>query len=373
MRLRKIEIKNFRNIENLEITPCDNINVIYGDNAQGKTNIIESIWLFTGNQSFRGSKKQEMIKFDCNESSININFEDSKREQKANIILANKNTVKLNNVELASLSELNGNFYCVVFSPSHLSFIKDGPKNRRRFIDIAISQIKPQYKNYLNTYEKLLKQRNALLKTSEKYVHLKNDIDVWDLQIAKIGTIISIYRNDYINKLLFLAKDIYKNLSSKRESFDIKYISTVFNNVEEIKVYEDNQVNIYYQKLKQTFEYDVRQGYTTCGIHSDDIDIYIDELLVKTYGSQGQQRSSVITLKLSEALLLKRVTGENPIMLLDDVMSELDESRQDYILNHVKDMQVFITCCDVTNTINLKKGKIFRICKGSINQVNEII
>ncbi len=275
-------------------------------------------------------------------------------------------------MELKSQSELSGNFYAVAFSPSDLSFIKEGPKNRRKFIDMAISQIKPQYKNYLVTYDKLIEQRNALLKSASLYTKLRQDIDVWDIQLSKIGTIISIYRNDYIKKLLAVAKEIYQGLSSKREEFSIKYISTIYDEIEKINVYDDIQVECYYQKLKETFENDVKQGYTTCGIHRDDLEVYIDGHLAKLFGSQGQQRSSVITIKLSEACLLKRITGENPIILLDDVMSELDEKRQDYILNHVKEMQVFITCCDVTNTIRLKKGRLFHIEKGNIIDVKEI-
>lgn len=366
MKLNKLNLENFRNIKKLEINPCDNINVIYGENAQGKTNIIESIWLFTGNNSFRGSKLNEFISFNCDYSKLFIEFEDKKRKQKAQMIFSNKKKIKLNNVELKSQVELNGNFYAIAFSPTDLSLIKDGPKNRRRFLDIAISQINPQYKNYLNTYDKLVEQRNALLKKTNTYKNLKNDIDIWDIQLSKIGTIISIYRNDYIKKIIPITENIYSGLSSQREQFSIKYISTIYEEIENITVYDDVQVEYYYKKLKSSFETDISNGCTTCGIHRDDIEIYIDGHLVKTYGSQGQQRSSVITLKLSEAGLLKKITGENPIILLDDVMSELDEKRQDYILNHVKNMQVFITCCDVTNTIRLKKGNIFRIKNGEI-------
>lgn len=372
MKLNKLKLENFRNIQKLEMNPCDNINVIYGENAQGKTNIIESIWLFTGNNSFRGSKLNELISFNCDYAKLFIEFEDKKRKQIADMIFSNKKKIKLNNVELKSQAELNGTFYAVVFSPTDLSLIKDGPKNRRRFLDIAISQINPQYKNYLNTYDKLVEQRNALLKKTNTYKNLKNDIDIWDIQLSKIGTIISIYRNDYIKKIIPITKNIYNGLSSQREDFLLKYVSTIYEKIENITVYNDVQVEHYYNKLKSTFENDISNGCTTCGIHRDDIEIYIDGYLVKTYGSQGQQRSSVITLKLSEAGLLKKITGENPIILLDDVMSELDEKRQDYILNHVKNMQVFITCCDVTNTIRLKKGNIFKIKNGEIIEFNSL-
>lgn len=366
MKLDKIELKNYRNIENMEINPCEGINVFYGDNAQGKTNLIEAIWLFTGNNSFRGSKASELIMFEKEAASLSIEFCDKERLQKAKILLSQKKKIILNGVELKSMAELNGCFYAVVFSPAHLSLIKDGPKNRRRFIDIAVSQIKPQYEEYLQRYEKLIEQRNALLKNSGSYDNLAENIDVWDMQLAKIGTIISIYRSDYVQKLEILAKKAYEGLSSCRESFYTEYVSTVFDEIKQLKSYDDNVVNLYYKKLKESFQSDLKQGYTTVGIHRDDLDVFIDEKSVKIYGSQGQQRSSIIALKIAEAELLRRVTGENPIMLLDDVMSELDEKRQDYILNHVLSMQVFITCCDVSNTLRLKEGKIFHIEGGRV-------
>lgn len=375
MNLTSLTLNSYRNINQISISPSDFINVIYGDNAQGKTNIIEAIWLFTGNASFRGARYQEMISFNKKKAGIEIRFKDEKREQKASILLLNEGSltkrIRLNNVEVKRFSELTGNFFAVVFSPTHLSLVTDGPKNRRNFLDAAISQIKPQYKEYLSTYEKLLSQRNSLLKSN--FSNLEQQLDIWNIQIAKAGTIISIYRNDYIKKLTEICKKYYKGLSSQKEEFDIKYISTIYDNIDEITSYNDAAIDIYYQKLKQNFEVDIKNGFTTSGIQRDDIELLVNKLEVKTYGSQGQQRSSVITLKLGEANLLKKVTGENPVMLLDDVMSELDEKRQDYILNHVADMQVFITCCDKENIKKLKKGKVFKIEDGSVIEKEEIL
>lgn len=375
MNLTSLTLNSYRNINQISISPSDFINVIYGDNAQGKTNIIEAIWLFTGNASFRGARYQEMISFNKKKAGIEIRFKDEKREQKASIVLLNEGSltkrIRLNNVEVKRFSELTGNFFAVVFSPTHLSLVTDGPKNRRNFLDAAISQIKPQYKEYLSTYEKLLSQRNSLLKSN--FSNLEQQLDIWNIQIAKAGTIISIYRNDYIKKLTEICKKYYKGLSSQKEEFDIKYISTIYDNIDEITSYNDAAIDIYYQKLKQNFEVDIKNGFTTSGIQRDDIELLVNKLEVKTYGSQGQQRSSVITLKLGEANLLKKVTGENPVMLLDDVMSELDEKRQDYILNHVADMQVFITCCDKENIKKLKKGKVYKIEGGSVIEKEEIL
>lgn len=373
MILKELAAENYRNLSDLKINACENINVIYGENAQGKTNIIEAIWLFTGNKSFRGANIQELIMFEKEKSSISINFADSKRTQNAIIKLAPKKKIILNSVELKGQAELNGEFLSVVFSPTHLSLVKDGPKNRRKFIDIAISQIKPQYKSYLHSYEKLIDQRNALLRLNSRYCNLKNDIDVWDIQIAKIGTIISIYRNDYIKKLSQIVENIYCGISSDKEKLQINYNSTVFKNIDEqaLKIYDEEKVEVYYNALKEAFENDVKRGSSSVGVHRDDLDIFTNSHSTRLYGSQGQQRSAIIALKMGEAELLKKVTGEKPIMLLDDVMSELDEKRQDYILNHVKDMQVFITCCDFINTLRLQQGRLFKIENGMIKKVSD--
>lgn len=372
MKLHEIELANFRNIASLTLLPGGGINVIYGDNAQGKTNLMEAVWLFTGNSSFRGAKTGELIRFEQEESRLAIRFSDRQREQKASLALGTANgslrrKILLNGVELKTAAELNGSFYAVVFSPSHLSLIQDGPKYRRRFLDIAIAEIKPQYETHLTQYEKLVEQRNALLKNACLYPDLEANIDVWDLQLARAGTILSLYRGDYVRRLRSIAAEIYQGLSSARERFDVRYESTVFGGeIDAVTAYEERWVDAYYNRLKAEFSADVKQGFTGLGPHRDDLELLVDGIPVKTYGSQGQQRSSVIALKLSEAKLLQKVTGEDPVMLLDDVMSELDVSRQSYILNHLKGMQVFITCCDPSNAMRLETGRIFRMEQGRL-------
>lgn len=210
------------------------------------------------------------------------------------------------------------------------------------------------------------------MKNYRNYSNLRENIEIWDYQLAKIGTIITIYRNDYVNKLIPIVNKIYSGLSSNRENFEIAYASTVFEDVKKITSYEDLFLEEYKSALSKSFEEDLKQGFTTVGIHRDDLILEIDKKDVRAFGSQGQQRSSVIALKMGEAKLLKLATNEEPIILLDDVMSELDESRQDYILNHVKNMQVFITCCDISNTLKLKKGRVFRIENGKVKEIKEV-
>lgn len=364
MKVDNLTLMNYRNIRNMDLCPCPTMNLIYGDNAQGKTNLMEAIWLFTGHTSFRGARTSELVAFHEKSSHLTLSFSDKQRTQKAELFVGEKRKILLNHIELKTLSELNGNFYSVVFSPSHLSLIKDGPKARRKFIDIAISQIKPQYQNYLSLYEKIIEQRNALLKNSKYYFNLKKEIDIWDLQLAKAGTILSIYRNDYINKLTKIVGKIYQGFCKKKEELSIAYESSIFDDKSCIDTYDEKTISLYYQRLKKEYELDSKQGFTGVGVHRDDLSILVGNHPVKIYGSQGQQRSSVIALKLGEAELLKKVAGESPIMLLDDVMSELDLTRQDYIMNHLQDMQVFITCCDIADTMKLKAGSIFKIEEG---------
>lgn len=370
-----MKIEGFRNISALSLSPCETVNIFYGDNAQGKTNLIEAIWLFSGSPSFRGAKNAELIRFDEDFSRLCCDFSTEKRTEKIEITMSRDNRprkISLNGVPLATSSELTGSFYCVVFSPVHLSLIKDGPKNRRKFLDTAISQITPQYKNYLSIYEQALLQRNALLKRSNGFRNFSDTLEVWDRQLAKTGTILSIYRSDYVKKLSALAQKIYDGLSNSKEKLSISYISTAFPDFFDIKEYDESAVSAYLLSMKEKQSGDIALGFTQIGPHKDDLEVFINDKSARAFGSQGQQRSAAIALKLAEAELLKRVTKENPIMLLDDVMSELDIRRQDYILNHVKNLQVFITCCDVVNTKGLQKGKIFKIKDGELISQAEI-
>lgn len=369
MKLTSLQLKHFRNIAELTLCPGDHINIIYGDNAQGKTNLIEAIWLFTGNQSFRGSKVSELIAFEQPGAEARIVFEDVEREQTAVLKIGAKREILLNQVPLKKKGDLAGHFYCVIFSPDDLDFVKGSPRIRRKFLDEAIAQITPQYLDYLDQYEKTLEQRNALLKDLYKQPYLRDTLDIWDLQLAKLGTILSIYRRDYVEKLSVLASSIYSGLSSGKEDFSVRYQSSAFELAPER--YEDAAITTYFEALQQGLSQDMRQGFTGTGIHRDDVEVCIGGLYAKTYGSQGQQRSAILTLKLAEANLLQKVTGELPIILLDDVMSELDAKRQDYILNHVRDGQVFITCCDSINTMRLNNGRVFHIEEGTLADVTE--
>jgi len=372
LKLTQLAFQNFRNLSDLTIVPGEHVNIIYGDNAQGKTNILEAIWLFTGNHSFRGAKPSEFLTFGADRASLSVSFEDRARTQQMKMILGKKRGFFLNGVPLKKQAEFAGHFYGVIFSPDDLELVKGVPAKRRRFLDDAITELRPQYRDYLEKYEKVLEQRNMLLKTLYKTPSLKDTLFIWDEQLAKLGTILHIYRMDYIKKLQLVMKKSYEGMTGDHD-FEIFYRSTVFETPETVQSYEDHFLEAYKQKLSAALEQDLQFRYTTVGIHRDDLEFQLHGLPVKNYGSQGQQRSTVLLLKLAEAELLEKITGEAPVILLDDVMSELDANRQHYILNHVKQKQVFITCCDIYNTFRLEEGKIFQIQNGALLSETAIV
>ncbi len=362
MTVSSVKIKNFRNISDLSFTADNGVNVIYGENAQGKTNILESIWLFTGCKSFRGAKDNELIKFGEEFSKINLAFCDNLREKKSEIIIADKKkSAFLNGVSLRSTAELIGSFYAVIFSPVHLSLIKDGPSARRKFLDTALCQLKPSYAEHLAGYKRALIQRNALLKDLHLNSELYDMLDTWDDQLARYSACVIKERIQYIDLLSKYSKDIYSGISENKESFSVFYSKNIDKDFSVKDIYLSEIEN-----LKNTRKEDIISKTTTVGPHRDDLEILINNVSARSFGSQGQQRSCALALKLGESEIIKKVTGETPVALLDDVMSELDEKRQDYVLNHINDRQVFLTCCDPSQVLRLCGGKSFLIKGGEI-------
>ena len=364
MKINSVKLNNFRNISSMELHATDGVNVIYGENAQGKTNILEAIWLFTGCKSFRGSKDAEFIKFNEEISKINLDFSDNVRNKKSEIIIGNKKkNVSLNGVSLRSSSELIGSFYAVIFSPSHLSLIKDGPSGRRRFLDTALCQLKPSYAEHLAGYRRALLQRNALLKDLHLSPQLYDILDSWDDQLARYSASVISERLKYIEILSQYSKQIYAGISENKESFSVTYSR---NDITDINISVNDLYNLERERIKNARKEDVLYKTTTIGPHRDDLDISINNVSARSFGSQGQQRSCALALKLGESEIIKKITGETPVALLDDVMSELDEKRQDYVLNHINDRQVFLTCCDPSQVLRLCGGKSFMINGGEI-------
>ena len=365
MKINSVSLKDFRNISEMTLVANDEVNVIFGQNAQGKTNILEALWLFTGCKSFRGSKDSEFIKFNSDFSKISLKYTDKIREKKAEILFSDKKKAFLNGVEKKSTAEFIGEFYAVIFSPSHLSLIKDGPDVRRKFLDTAICQLKPKYAKALSEYKKVVLQRNSLLKDIQFHSELYDVLDVLDEQLAKYSSFIIKDRIKYLDLLSQKSEEIYSGISDNKEKFSLKYLcgTEFFNKTDINDIYD-----FITEKIKDSRKEDVINKTTSVGPHRDDLEIKIDNVSARSFGSQGQQRSCALALKLGESEIIKDITGENPVALLDDVMSELDEKRQDYILNHIKERQVFLTCCDPSQVLRLCKGKSFFIHGGSMKE-----
>lgn len=366
MRIKEIELNNFRNIKNMNIYPDENTNIIFGNNAQGKTNLLESIWLFTGGRSFRGAKDSDLIRFSEDKADLKIKFDASKREQIAKIeITQNSKNLKLNGVDRGRTSAMIGKFCSVIFSPVHLSLIKDGPNLRRKFIDAAICQIKPAYACTIAKYNHVLNQRNALLKDIKYHSELIDTLEIWDDRLAKYAVSIVLERITYLDSIKKYAEDIYLGISSGNEPFSLQYTSTFLKDM----CYNKKDIEIMFKnKLKYKLKSDMLTTMTSIGPHRDDLEIFISGKSARSFASQGQQRSAALALKLAEARVLRDNILEQPIILLDDVMSELDNKRQNYILNSIDGWQVFITCCDPDTVTRFNSKKQFEISNGKLKE-----
>lgn len=353
MKILTFSCKNFRNLSEISINPVSSMNVICGENAQGKTNILEAIWLFTGAKSFRKSKDFDFIQFEKQKGINSITFLGKGIENDAQMHFSEHRTAVLNNNKLKSTAALAGKFNAIIFSPADLSLITEGPAARRRFMDIAISQVYPQYIELLRKYMRAVVQRNQIIKEYRYDQSLSIMLDVFEEEIAENGIKIIQFRKRYLKFLNEFLPSIYFDLSSGRESLFSGYIESAP---------EGSLRKSLFEKRKE----DIYSGSTSCGPHRDDIDFKINEKSVRIYGSQGQKRSVALSLKLSEAQVINKLSGEYPVCLLDDVMSELDPNRQNYILNHIKDWQSFLTCCDPSNIKGLKEGKVIRIENGKV-------
>ncbi len=347
MYLKSLEIQNFRNYKYQKIDFEKNINIFYGDNAQGKTNILESIFISGFGKSFRTNKEKELIKLGENFTNIEVKYEKKDRDGKININISDKKYISLNDIKLKKLSELLGNINLVIFTPDDINILKNGPSGRRKFLDMMIGQLRPTYLYNLNMYNKVLEQRNNYLKSNMT----KNTemIDVWDEKLAEYGNKIYNYRNEFIEKIKLKIKKIHSEITN--EEIELNYIS------------DCKEKNEYLEHLKRNRKIDLIKGYTTCGIHRDDFKVFINNEEVNIYGSQGQNRTAILSLKLAEINVIYDDIGEYPILLLDDFMSELDEKRISKFLSSIKDIQVIITC---TNDIKIKNSVSHKVKNGEI-------
>ncbi len=363
MYLDSLQLVNFRNYDNLHLNFSKNVNLIIGKNGQGKTNIVESIYMLSFGKSFRTSKDKEIIKFEKENLYVGGSF--SKEYTRGIIeigISKTKKGIKVNKIPIQKIYELLGNINVVIFSPEDLRLVKEGPKERRLFIDKEISQVIPKYYNYLTNYNKILFQRNQLLK---KMNVDENLLSVYDESLARYGAYIYVLRRDFIEKIGKISSEMHHKLTNRQENLNISYKN-------QIKINEDDTIESVYdkflQKLVSNRQNDIDTRTTRYGIHKDDINIYVNELDVRLYGSQGQQRTASISLKLSEIELINQEVGEYPILILDDVFSELDEIRQKLLIENLSIVQMFITTAEAAHRdiFNKEETTIFNINNGTV-------
>ena len=348
MYIKEIQLNHFRNYNKQTILLKEGINLFYGNNAQGKTNILESIFLCSMGKSFRSRKEKELILFNEENAKIKIFFKKKDREGNIEFLLGEKKQVLVNQVPIKKMSELLGNMHIVLFSPEDINIIKDGPSYRRKFLNMFISQLRPKYVYYYNLYLKTLEQKNSYLKQEEKNEQL---LDIYDEKLAEYGTILYEYRKEYIQKIKEKIENIHKTVTKEKEILKLKYIS------------DCEEKEKYLQNLKKNRKQDLERGYTSLGIHRDDIYFYINGKKVDIYGSQGQQRTSILSLKLAELEIVKEEIGESPILLLDDFMSELDKQRRNLFLANIQNTQIIITCTEKMNIENVSMN-IYEIKEG---------
>ena len=359
MKIKSLKLKNYRNYETLSLNFDDAANIFYGDNAQGKTNILEAIYMTGTTKSHRGAKDREMIRFGCDESHLETLVSKNGIDYQIDMHLKKNGSkgIAINKVPIRRASELFGIVNLVFFSPEDLNVIKNGPSERRRFIDMELSQIDKVYMSNLANYNKIVNQRNHLLKEMSfgKNDVLDSTLDVWDMQLVNYGNKIRERRLAFIEDMNKIVSAIHSNLTGDRES--IRLIYEIHNSGLSLE-----------EALRKNRDRDLRLKSTSTGPHRDDICFMTGELDLRKYGSQGQQRTAALSLKLSEIELVKREIHDTPILLLDDVLSELDKNRQNYLLDNIHDIQTLITCTGVEEFVNhrFSINKVFKVHEGQI-------
>lgn len=357
MIIESLELKNYRNYKELHMDFDPGTNILYGDNAQGKTNILESIYVCATTKSHRGSKDRDIIEFGKDESHIKMVVRKDGVPYRLDMHLKKNRTkgVAINGIPIHKASELFGVVNVVFFSPEDLNLIKNGPAERRRFVDLELCQLNKLYVHSLVQYNKSIVQRNKLLKELSFKPEFAEMLDIWDMQLVSYGRELIRYRREFIKELNEIIHEIHYNLSGQKEELVIRY---------EPNVMEDSIENA----LKRGRDSDIRMKTTLTGPHRDDISFYVNEIDIRKFGSQGQQRTAALSLKLAEIELVKKTVRDYPILLLDDVLSELDNKRQEHLLSGIRHIQTVITCTGLDDFIShcFQIDKNFKVVNGTV-------
>jgi len=361
MIIKSIELADFRNYDSLSLQFDKGTNILYGDNAQGKTNILEAIYLSATTKSHKGSKDKDIINFAKEEAHIRSYIEKEGVEFKIDMHLRKNKTkgIAINNQKIKKAAELLGLLNVVFFSPEDLSIIKNGPAERRRFVDMELCQLDNFYLYNLNHYNQIVNQRNKLLKDMVFQPELRETLNIWDSQLISYGSKIIERRKLFVEQLNEIIYEIHKKLSGDKEELYIQYEPDVL-------------IESYETKMRISQEKDIKLKQTSVGPHRDDFCFKVGDIDIRKFGSQGQQRTAALSLKLSEIELVKKITKDIPVLLLDDVLSELDSNRQNYLLNSIGDIQTIITCTGLDEFINnrFEINKIYKVSNGVVTSEN---
>ena len=361
MIIESIELKNYRNYGELHMDFSPGTNILYGDNAQGKTNVLEAVYVCSTTKSHRGSKDKEMIRFNQEESHIKMCVRKMDVPYRIDMHLK-KNKPKgiaINGIPIRKASELFGIVNVVFFSPEDLNIIKNGPDQRRRFMDLELCQLNKLYVRALVQYNRVLLQRNKLLKELNFHPEYQETLDVWDMQLIQYGKELIQCREEFVGKLNDMVRKTHSQISGGRENLVLSYEPNV-------------AVERFEEKLCSCRETDVKMRTTTTGPHRDDISFLVDNIDIRRFGAQGQQRTAALSLKLSEIELVKELVRDYPVLLLDDVLSELDGGRQEQLLAGIKEIQTMITCTGVEDFVNHRFpiDRIYKVIRGTVEAEN---
>lgn len=359
MYIKSLQLINYRNYEQFQIALGQHVNVFMGDNAQGKTNILEAMYYCGFAKSHRTTKDKDLISWDKEKAFVSLSIGKERLDKKIDITILKdgKKAIKINSIKINKIGELVGTFNVVMFSPEDLRIVKESPGFRRKFLDMELCQLNKKYYYNLVQYNKVLAERNTIIKNKNLDLSM---LDVYDSQLSQFGEYIIKARLKYIDKLNEHGKKVHEDITSGKEQIEFKYISTVKN--------LDSIGNSMMSLLEQNRKRDVEKRITSIGPHRDDFNIFINSIDAKSFGSQGQQRTAVLTMKFASLRIIKDLTGEYPVLLLDDVLSELDFNRKRYILSSIQNIQTVITCTgieDLTNYLD-DNSKVFKVREGFI-------
>ena len=359
MFVESIQLNNYRNYDSADVTFSPGVNIFYGNNAQGKTNLLEAVYLSGTSRSHRSSKDKELIRFGTEEAHIRLFFRKQELSHRLDFHLKLKKPkgIAIDGIPIKKTSELLGMLPIVFFSPEDLSMIKNGPSMRRKFLDMEMSQLDRTYLQYLTNYNHLLGERNNLLKQIAVFPQLRETLDGWDEQLIMTGEKIIEKRGTFIGQIDEMMWEIHGKLTGQQEDMKVRYENNV--SAEEFR-----------EALFQRRDRDIRTGTTSVGPHRDDMEFLINEVDIRRFGSQGQQRTAALALKLSEIRLIEQISGDNPILLLDDVLSELDSRRQNYLLENISDIQTMISCTGLDDFVNTRMhlDKVFYVEQGAVRE-----